>query len=237
MASLREARREIRRLLSGPDWQGQLQGIADRGSQAIGPLFSFLLLEPEMMHRAARALGLVIAAMHRQNPEAARNVVRRFMWHMNEESANIGWGIPCAFAETLAASPGLAAEYGRILNTYIMDLGFDDNYCDHDILRRDCYWAIGRLAQAGPEIAEAARPWLRKGLADSDSICRGMAAWALGQLKPDLMDGPALARLAQAGNEDICEIFEDGRLTAATVSSLAQQALAHDGRSGASGCE
>lgn len=228
MRNLRESRKEIKKLLVASEWQNNLAAIADLGQKAVGPLFSFLLLEPETMHRAAQALGRTVAEIYKQNPEAARNIIRRFMWHMNEESANIGWGIPVAFAETLVASPELAASYGRILDSYIMDLGFDDNYCDHDILRRDCYWAIGRLAQADPGLAESARPWLRKGLADSDSLCRGMAAWALAQMPPDLMDAPALAKLARAGNQDICEIFSDGEMRALPVSRIAAEALARD---------
>ena len=54
---------------------------------------------------------------------------------MSEESGNIGWGIPEAFAECLAASPELAKTYHKILISYIVDLGFDDNYCDNDQLR------------------------------------------------------------------------------------------------------
>lgn len=230
MTSLREGRRRIRDMLAGPDWQASLAEIAGMGQKAVGPLFSFLLLEPEMMHRAARALGLVVADLYRHKPELARNIVRRFMWHMNEESANIGWGIPVAFAETLVASPGLAREYGRILNTYIMDLGFDDNYCDHDILRRDCYWAVGRLAESHPDLAEPARQWLVKGLADRDSICRGMAAWALGKLAPDLTAAPALSALARADNNDLCAIFDNDRLMSVTVSEQARNTLA--GQSG-----
>lgn len=226
MGNMRAAKRGLKKLLQAEDWQRHLPEIAAGGKDSIGALFSFLLLEPELMHRAARALGLTAAAIYQSEPEAAREIIRRFMWHMNEESGNIGWGIPAAFAEALAASPELAESYGRILDSYIMDLGFDDNYCDHDILRRQCYWAIGRLAQARPHLAEKARPWLARGLNERDSICRGMAAWALGQLPPNLMDAPALRALAEAGNEDECGIFENGRMRRITVSNAAKEALA-----------
>lgn len=177
------------------------------------------------MHRAARALGLLIANIYKEEPETARNLIRRFMWHMNEESGNIGWGIPDAFAETLAASPGLAQTYLRILNSYIFDLGFDDNFCDHDILRRDCYWAIGRLAEVNADLAEPARVWLVKGLADVDPICRGMAAWALGKMGPSLDAAPALRKLAESGGNDECDIFEDNKLLRKSAAQLASDTL------------
>jgi Vesicle coat complex, various subunits len=127
------------------------------------------------MHRAAVALGLVTARLAEKQPEAAKNIIRRLMWHLNEESGNIGWGIPEAFAEILAASEPLAKDFHRILISYVIDLGRDDNYCDNDTLRRSCYWAIGRLAQARPQMCLSARPWLIKGLEDVDMVCRGMA--------------------------------------------------------------
>lgn len=226
MAGARSARQELGAILRKDDWRDHLEKIAAGGMKNIGPLFSFLPREPELMHRAAKALGLAVAKLHEKEPEAARNIIRRFMWHMNEESGNIGWGIPAAFAETLAASPALAKDYGRILNSYIMDLGFDDNFCDHDILRRDCYWAIGRLAQERPELVREAAPWLIKGLRDPDGPCRGMAAWALGQLGPDLMAAPALRELAESGANDECEIYENGALRAESAANLAKEALA-----------
>lgn len=225
MANMRKQKQRLGELLAGDDWAAHLNEIAAMGSQAVGALFSFLSRDPQLMHRAARALGLTTAAIYKTDPQAATEIIRRFMWHMNEESGNIGWGIPAAFAEALVASPELAEKFGHILNTYIMDLGFDDNYCDHDALRRTCYWAIGRHAQAHPRLTAKAHPWLVRGLQDEDSICRGMAAWALGQMAPDLMDAPALRMLAQAGNTDRCEVFENDELREYGVSELAQKTL------------
>ncbi|MDE5878948.1 MAG: HEAT repeat domain-containing protein [Desulfovibrio sp.] len=228
MPKMRNSKQHLKRLLQDADWQTHLEEIAAGGMTSVGPLFSFLLLGPLTMHRAAAALGATVARLAETEPEAARNVIRRFMWHMNEDSGNIGWGIPDAFAECLAASEPLAESYHRILISYIMDLGHADNYCDNDILRRSCYWAVGRLGEVRPEMCAGARPWLRKGLEDVDSICRGMAAWALARLPEDMMDAPALRRLAESGNADICEIYEAGSLFSARVDELARAALMRD---------
>lgn len=228
MARMRSAKKRLREMLAKPDWQASLNEIASGGSENVGALFSFLALDPETMHRAACALGLLVAKLARDEPDYAKNIVRRFMWHMNEESGNIGWGIPDAFAETLANSEYLAKSYSSILISYIMDLGHDDNYCDHDILRRDCYWAVGRLAQKFPQLAEKARPWLLKGLADKDDICRGMAAWALAQLPPSLNDAPGLRKLAESHDEEKCEIFAGDKIRVHTVGELAKMAMQRD---------
>ena len=228
MAKMRTSKQQLKRILQGPDWREHLDDIAAGGMTSVGPLFSFLLLGAQTMHRTAVALGATVARLARTEPETARNVIRRFMWHMNEDSGNIGWGIPDAFAECLVASEPLAETYHRILISYIMDLGHADNFCDHDILRRSCYWAVGRLAEVRPEMCAMARPWLLKGLEDTDSICRGMAAWALAKLPPDMMDAPALRRLAESGNGDRCEIYEADRIREARVDDLARAALARD---------
>lgn len=228
MSRMRYNKKAMKDALLADDWESNIPAISANGKAAVGPLFSFLLQDPELKHRAARALGETVNELTKTDMEAAKNVIRRFMWHMNEESGNIGWGIPDAFAECLAANADLAKTYGSILCSYIIDLGFDDNYCDHDILRRSCYWAIGRFAQARPELAEKARPWLIKGLEDRDSICRGMAAWALGQSPPNLMDAPALKRLAESGDNDLCEYFDNGKIRRATVSELARRGMERD---------
>ena len=70
-----------------------------------------------------------------------------------------------------------------------------------------------------------ARPWLLKGLEDVDPVCQGMAAWALSQLPPDLMDAPALRRLAEAGNTAPCELFDGEDVYEKTASQIAADAL------------
>lgn len=225
MARMREAKKRLKQLLQSPNWRAHIAEIAGEGISNVGALFSFLLLEPLIRHRAAVALGATTAAIAEKDPEAGRNIIRRFMWHLSEESGNIGWGIPEAFGECLAVSPILANIYYKILVSRIIDLGFDDNYCDNDQLRRSCYWSIGRMAAARPDLGEYARKWLIKGLTDKDGICRGMAAWALAQLPPSLMEAPALRSLANSGDENECEIFENNELRHATASALAREAL------------
>jgi hypothetical protein len=225
MARMRSAKKRYKKWLTSPNWRDHLQEIAQDGKESIGPLFSFLLLDPLTRHRAAIALGASTARLAEKEADAAHNIMRRLMWHMNEESGNIGWGIPEAFAEILVANEALAKGFHRILCSYIMDLKHDDNYCDYPILRRSCYWAVGRLAQQRPELCLHVRPWLVKGLNDEDRVCQGMAAWALGQLPPDIMDIPALRKLASTPDTPECEIFDGEILRSMSAAQLAAQVL------------
>ncbi len=227
---MRAAKAQLRSCLQSEDWRSHLPEIAEAGTTSVGPLFSFLLLDPCMMHRAAVALGHTCAVLACHEPEKARNVVRRYMWHLSEESGNIGWGIPQAFAETLVESPLLAKEFHRILITYVIDLGKEDNYCDNGLLRRSCYWACGRFCGAKPEWCLTWREWLLKGLRDVDIPCRGYAAWALGQLPGDFMDQPLLRELAQAEFHEECILFDGHTTYTKTVSELALEAMAKEPR-------
>ena len=229
MARMRTHKQLIRQWLEDADWQKHLAALsAMDGRESTGPLLSLLLLGGNLSARAAVGLGVAVSALADQEPEAARNILRRLMWHMNEESGNIGWGIPEAFAEILARSPRMAKEFHSILLSYVMDTGRDDNFCDHGVLRRSCYWAAGRLAQARPDLCGKVMPWLVKGLNDSDIPCRGMAAWALAQLPPSLEAVPALRRLAEAPievAEGVCFVFDGQSVQEYRVRQLAQLAL------------
>ncbi|MBQ7617803.1 MAG: HEAT repeat domain-containing protein [Desulfovibrio sp.] len=225
MARMRAAKQALRDILKSANWRSHLGEIAQGGMTQVGPLFSFLLLEPLLMHRAAVALGATCAVLAQKEPERARNVVRRYMWHLSEESGNIGWGIPEAFGETLAASSILAKDFHRVLITYVIDLGHSDNYCDNDLLRRSCYWACGRFAEVRPELCLNYRPWLAKGLLDRDIVCRGMAAWALCRLPGDLMDVPLLRDLALGRHNEPCLLFDGEVVYERAVSAIARDVL------------
>lgn len=225
MARMRKIKEQIKKQLQDDAWRHHIHDIAGGGMAHVGPLFAMLLLGPLMMHRAACVLGATCAQLAKQEPEQARTVIRRFMWHMNEESGNIGWGIPESFAESLAQSALLAKEYHRVLLSYIMDTQQEDNYCDNNILRRSCFWAVGRLAQARPELCGGVRSWLVKGLSDVDIPCRGMAAWALGQLPANLMDAPLLRQLADSGVQEVCILFDGQQVVEKKVHEIACMAL------------
>ncbi|MFQ8888421.1 MAG: DVU0298 family protein [Bilophila wadsworthia] len=82
----------IRTRLQEPGWDDfakELDEVPAR--ELVGPLFSCLPLGGEATDRAASALGKAVSRMADEHIEEARNVVRRLMWHMNEESGNIGW--------------------------------------------------------------------------------------------------------------------------------------------------
>jgi len=231
MTRMRANKVLLREALGAADWRERLEQVTTKAPRAfVGPLMSFLSQGGTPTGRAAAALGACVAAIARESPEEARVVVRRFMWHMNEESGNLGWGIPESMAETLVCSAALAKEFSRVLISYIWNTGREDNFVEYAPLRRSCYWAVGRLLQAGPEFAANALQLLRAGLRDEDIPCRGMAAWSLAQAGVPEEARPELEGLAadEENAKTPVLVFDGDRARECTVAGLARLALLQD---------
>ena len=99
--------------------------------------------------------GWLVPAIAEKELEAARIVMRRFLWSLNDESGGIGWGAPEAMAEIMCHSPVLRHEYLHMLISYMREDGenlFEDgNYLELPMLQRGLLWGIGRLCQEHPK--------------------------------------------------------------------------------------
>lgn len=150
--------------------------------EVINALFACLPQEKTISDKASLALGISIANLYEKNKEQAQICMRRFMWHMNEESGNIGWGIPMAFAQALAHSDALTKIYGNVLLSYIYDKEGDSNYCDHAPLRLTCYEAVGIFVAAKPQFRQKVMQILEN-QHDDDEICFAASQKLLQTLK------------------------------------------------------
>lgn len=190
--------------------------------RAISPLIACLLHRDEKVRwHAVSAVGAVTATLAETDPEAARTVVRRLMWNLNDESGGIGWGAPEALAEIMAVHGGFAEEFGHMLVAYLRP---DGCYIEVPALQGGLMWGLGRLAGTRPDVlrARGAPVYLPPYLDAEDPEVRGLAARALGLLK---VKG-AEQRLA-ALKEDPAgfTLYSQGILTPVTVGSLAGAAL------------
>jgi len=172
----------IRPLLRSPDFEKALQGIGIAPERMINPLLSCLFETDEMIRwRAVRAVGMTVAAMAERDLEAARTIMRRLIWSLNDESGGIGWGAPEAMGEIMARNETLACEYYRILVSYIDENG---NPLENDELERGVMWGIDRLAQIRPGLLRECTGPLVAQLNSSDPVKRGLALRGLLFLAP-----------------------------------------------------
>ncbi len=147
--------------------------------QVINALFPFLYHgDLKTRSSAIVTLALTVARLANQDMEGARNVVRRLMWNLNDESGGIGWGSPEALGEILARHEDLAREYVHILVSYARR---DANFIENEILQRGLLWAILRVWQAWPALLAGAKLDIHPYLESKDAAVRGLSAELAGR--------------------------------------------------------
>ena len=222
--SIKEKRR-ITKLLESPDIEAVIQELRQLPvSRVINPLIGALCSNNETVRwHAITALGPIMADLADKDMEAARVVMRRFMWSLNDESGGIGWGAPEAMGEIMAGHDKLADEYGHMLVAYMREDGF---YLELPQLQQGLMWGLARLTIAKPDLLKAKNvvAYLLPYLDSHDSTVRGLAAWTLGLLHA----GEAVLYLERLANDPAqVTIFLNRTFVLETVGSLAHNALAN----------
>ncbi len=95
---------------------------------------------------AARALGAAAVA----HPEQARDLARRLLWALNDESGMNGASGLAALGEMAARAPELMAPFVAPMASYLWDEG----------LRSEILYALRRMAQADRALVEPVWPLL-----------------------------------------------------------------------------
>jgi hypothetical protein len=118
----------------------------------VNALFSFLCSDDKTLkERTVLAMGEVVSKIAEDDVESARNIMRRLMLSVTEESGGIGWGAPVAMGEIMARSEKLAEEYHKILISYTLGGG---NELDFEELQKDVIAGLKRLSQVHPQLVE-----------------------------------------------------------------------------------
>ncbi len=229
MARFRSMKPRVREILALGSEQAALAALeAFEPRVVVGPLFSMLLAPDELIaRRAVTALGATVARQAGSAMEEARIVMRRFMWHMNEESGNVGWGIPEAMGEAMARHEGLAREFHKILASYVQcpecTVG-DDNFLDHAPLRHGVYWGLGRLAEVRPAMVARVGDDLAAALgSEPAATAKGLVCRALGLA--GVRSGAQAVR-ALADDPAPLDLYRAWNIEHTTLGALAREALA-----------
>jgi hypothetical protein len=241
MAGFRQLKTRFSAICASPDWASSLDVLPmDSRSlkEAVSPLLA-LLPRSEYRFQAAYGLGVAVSRLACVDLEGARVIMRRLMWSLNEESGNLGWGVPEAMGAILAMSPILAGEYAGIFLSYGYETGREDNFIDHAPLRCGVYLGAAMLAAANFAAARPLLPHLAKALAAPEAVIRVAAALVLRQLavaasavefsgsaRADWEQALAAVREAAAGQgTDVqLEYYEGGSIVSVAGAVLFSQA-------------
>jgi len=195
----------------------------------VNPLFSALYSPEEIMRwNTVTLFGEVLSRLADKDMEAARIVMRRYIWSLNDESGGIGWGAPEAMAEVIYHHDRLCEEYVHMLISYMRPDGSlehqDGNYLELPALQRGLLWGIGRVAEKRAELLREKKviPDLLRYLSAEDATIRGLAARALGLLgATEAVE--SLQGLLSDGHE--VTWYEKEEIRRVSVASLAGKAL------------
>ena len=70
--------------------------------------------DQRIAHRSVQALGLAAGRVSDEDPDAVRDLLRRQMWLLCDESGANGWTAETCIAAILAARPGRFPEFEKI---------------------------------------------------------------------------------------------------------------------------
>ena len=162
----------------------------------------------ELRWYALSALEALAKEFASRYDEVYRNVIRRAVWAMADESGNVPWAAPEMMAVVIKACPAQYREFVKIM----VHNGLDSPMCHHGVL-----WAVGYLGAEYLTELEPFIPKLMKFLDSSDNELRGLAVWALKRLHYV----PAFDRINKMTDDDaITWIYEDGILQQKTISQI-----------------
>lgn len=155
--------------------------------EVVSHLFTALCHPNEVCKwHGVSGFGEVVSRLAQKDAEAARVIMRRFLWNLNDESGGIGWGIPEAMGEVMARDSLLFDEYHHMLLSYMREDGpeiyADGNYLELPALQRGVLWGVARLIDSRPQemIALRVAEDICKYLFSEDLLVRAMASWCLG---------------------------------------------------------
>lgn len=195
----------------------------------VNPLFSALYRPEETLRwHTVTLFGEVLARLADKDMEAARIVMRRYIWSLNDESGGIGWGAPEAMAEGIFHHDRLCDEYVHMLLSYMQPDGAlehqDGNYLELPALQRGLLWGIARVAEKRADLLleKNVVPDLLRYMTSEDAVVRAFAARALG-----LLGAVTAEEVLQAQLLDSHEVrfYHSGKFTVLTVGEFAKISL------------
>jgi HEAT repeat protein len=206
-------REGVKKLLAALAWEEVVRlALLDR--RMLRTLLGLLYDADDYMHwLAIDALGRAGGAIAAGNPDKARELIRRLLWSLNEESGGTPWGATGAVGAIVAARPDLFAAYLSMVCPFHDDISIYPEFI----------WSLAAVGRVRPDLTAEYGPFLLAAAEHGHGGVRGYAAWCLGLLRPD---GAAAALAARLGDAAEAAVYEgDGVYRRRTVGAIAAESL------------
>jgi len=183
---------------------------AEDDSAVYRSLISILFDPNELIRwRAIEAMGIVSSRQTGDKLSTVKQILRRLLWMMNDESGNLCWHAPEAIGEILTNVPQLIDEYGLVLASFVSEEPFE----------RGVRLAIARAAKHKRLPFNPVAAKIAATLDDENPEMRAASVLALKALG-DITFSPQVSRLEDDNSEVTLYDFNTGKLENVTVSNL-----------------
>jgi HEAT repeat protein len=210
-------REGVKKLLVRQAW-GEIVRLALIDRRTIRILLGLLYEADDYMHwLAIDALGRAGGGVAASDPDRTRELIRRLLWTLNEESGGSPWGATGAIGAIVAARPDLFAGYLSMICPFHDDAS----------IYAEFIWSLAAVGRTRPDLAQEYVPFLSAALGHGNAAVRGYAAWCLGALRVREAESALAACLGDAAAAAVYE--GDGVYRRRTVGDIAADSLARMG--------
>jgi hypothetical protein len=204
--------KEIVRRYALENRREELIALAAEDDRVLNELQRMLYTPDETLRwQIIDMLGDVSQKVSERRPDLVSKLLSRLLQNAASPGTS-AWGALESVGVIISKDTGLFGEFSPTLLSFL--------HQKH--LRKEVAWAIGKIAASDPQSVKYAFRTLRSFLADEDSILRGYAAWALGNLGYDDVIEDLRNLLS---DDERLSIFRDSALEEKTVSQLAREAI------------
>lgn len=213
-------RKEIGPIVDNMDKAGMEKLFAHDPSGTLRMLQYFVFDTPDILRRW-QALDMMgyLAGQHAHEEVGVdqgifRNLIRRFIWQMCEEGANVPWASPEVVGSIVSAVPG--DQFREFVGPLFFHAGLNE------INHAGLFWAVNGLSKYHAEETLRFLPDAIHRLAFDDLGIRAYGAWAL-QALPIAEAKPYLEGLLK--DDRSYQVYENEGFREIVVSEEAQKAL------------
>ncbi|MFP4544224.1 MAG: DVU0298 family protein [Bacteroidota bacterium] len=148
-------KKEIKRILARESWREDIIQVIRREGKALHPVFLSCVYDPDetIKFRAIEAMGILLSEL--EDKEFTKEVIRRCMWILTEESGGIAWGAGEIIGIACTTGLDIAEDYLPKLQSYTYETeNHADNYLDYPPLRAGAYWGMAAASSDYPGILD-----------------------------------------------------------------------------------
>jgi AraC family transcriptional regulator of adaptative response/methylated-DNA-[protein]-cysteine methyltransferase len=204
------AQNELQQLLINQDWDLLREKVAQNRDIVRQLTRRTYVNDGLLFWRAVEAIGIAAETIETQQPGYAAELVRRYLWSLNEESGGTAWNASEIIGSIMAHCPKQCGHFHWQLAQLIED----------ESLNRGALWGLARLALAAPEkvapVAELVLPLLKS----SDPQLRGRAV-LVNALVPDWHERIDVTADRSSFDDSVeIELYFNGQLRSYKIAEL-----------------